>query len=180
MLSPRRGLAILLPSSPPPVPLGWRGPSSHGRRETEKSRDTGCKERGRQGTRSRRSRDAGRGSQGARTGERYIFPAEFCGREIESRESDKPRRGAQHPPHYAHRSRDFNVPLEMAACRAEFPEGDTPRRSLSTMLRAHRETGIINDPGCWDTRGKSDARSRVSASCSSITSSAGLMRNGYT
>lgn len=37
-----------------------------------------------------------------------------------SQESNKPTTEA-HPPHYAHRSRDFNVPLEMAACV-------TPRR----------------------------------------------------
>lgn len=107
------------PSLPSPPPLGG-GPSSRGRRETESPVW---------------HRLYGKGARRNAVG-RERLEGRAQGRDISSRQrvlrsrnrvkrvgqTDDRRAGAQHPPHYAHRSRDFNVPLEMAACRAE-PRG---------------------------------------------------------
>lgn len=102
------GSAPTIPPPPPPVPSAGLAASE---RDGEAEKGTG----------SGKGREGANGSEEERRspgqGEIYL-PRESCGREIESRESDKPTTVGAHPPHYAHRSRDFNVPGETAACRS--------------------------------------------------------------
>jgi len=118
MLSPRRGLL-----SPCPI-----GEPHHAEREREREREEESEAPTSKGTRRNEPVVVGRAREPQGTGEIYL-PGRIAVAKS-SQESDKPTTEA-HPPHYAHRSRDFNVPLEMAACclaascRAAL--GNTPR-----------------------------------------------------
>lgn len=141
--------------SPPPP----SGGGDHPRAGEERRRvpcGTGCTERGREGTRSD-ERLAGR-AQGRDISSRQ--------RVLRSRnrvkrvgQTDDRRAGAQHPPHYAHRSRDFNVPLEMAACRAE-PRGREGDGVPSTIPKSIERRELLMTRAVGDTRDRATAGRR--------------------
>jgi len=93
----------------PPVPLA----SLTMPREKEREREEESEVPTSKGTRKNEPVVVGRAREAQGTGEIYL-PGRIAVAKS-SQESDKPTTEA-YPPHYAHRSRDFNVPLEMAAC----------------------------------------------------------------
>ena len=87
---------------------GWgrngnkEGTNRHGRRQARRRNGWVTK---------RNEKRLGKEREGRKSGEIYLLS---CGREIESRVGQPTTK--THPLHYAHRSRDLNVPLEMVVC----------------------------------------------------------------
>lgn len=139
----RDGVRSDCPPSPSPPSRGSIGEASvgEGRRIREGHRlrkGTGRSELDAVGRTRARRRAVRRGAL-----EEIYLPRESCGREIESRESDKPTTVGAHPPHYAHRSRDFSVPRETAACRSVAPSRGGKTGPPSPLPTLHVELIII-------------------------------------
>lgn len=106
MLSPRRGLLS-------PCPIGELLPHV----EKEGESEAPATEKGKKERKPAVQESEKEASLTGHIG-RDISSRESCGLAKSSQESDKPTTKKAHPPHYAHRSCDFNVPLEMAACHS--------------------------------------------------------------
>lgn len=108
-------------SEPSPLVPSSRAPAE---KDGESEKGTGSG-KGWRRTRTRRGRESekerGREAFAGAHGERYIFPGRVAVAKSSQESPDKPTTVGAHPPHYAHRSRDFNVPRETAACRSVAP-----------------------------------------------------------